>query len=158
MLDLKYLTSGRQPTMKQLDKLRWEGIHGGPNFLTWFSEHINLHLTSYLYVTCIMFNHLTYLFGSQCVLAGNVHVDLCQLSYESITAKSYGRYDVNKFHFCSTIFEASCPLATITNTRVVMRVIDAQGHETKYYKIIKNIMKYNFVRNKNLTIVFFDHD
>jgi gamma-glutamyltranspeptidase len=30
------------------------------------------------------------------VVADNVHADLRQLSYGSITAKSYGRYDVNK--------------------------------------------------------------
>jgi hypothetical protein len=34
MFDLKYLTSSWQPMTKQLDKLRQEGIHGGPNFLT----------------------------------------------------------------------------------------------------------------------------
>jgi hypothetical protein len=39
-----------------------------------------------------------------------------------------------------------------------MRVVDAQGHESKYHGIIKNISKYNFVGNKNLKIVFFDCD
>jgi hypothetical protein len=39
-----------------------------------------------------------------------------------------------------------------------MRVIDAQGHKTKYYRINKNIIKYSFVRNKKLKIVFFDCD
>jgi hypothetical protein len=75
---------------KQLDKLCQEGIQGRPNFLTWFKEHVNPHMTSGLSVTCIMFNHLTYLIGLQCVLAGNVHVDLHQLSYGSVTTKSYG--------------------------------------------------------------------
>jgi hypothetical protein len=69
-----------------------------------------------LSVTCIMFIHLTYLIGPQCVLAGNVHADLGQLSYKSVTAKSYGRYDVNGFCFCSTVFESSRPLAATTNT------------------------------------------
>jgi hypothetical protein len=41
MFDLRYLTSRRQPMVKQLDKLRREGINGGPNFLTWFREHVN---------------------------------------------------------------------------------------------------------------------
>jgi hypothetical protein len=59
MFDSKYLTSGWQPMMKQLDKLRRDGIHGGPNFLTWFKEHVNPRLTSGLSVICIMFNHLT---------------------------------------------------------------------------------------------------
>jgi hypothetical protein len=144
--------------MKQLDKPRWEGIHGRPNFLTWFREHVNPHLTSYIFVACIMFNHLTYLIGLQCMLASNVHADLRQLSYESVTTKSYDRYDVNRFHLHSTIFEASLPLAATTNTRVVTRFVDAQGHESKYYGIIKNIIKYSFAGNKNLKIVFFDCD
>jgi hypothetical protein len=41
MFDLKYLTFGCQSTMKQLDKLRREGIYGEPNLLTWFREHVN---------------------------------------------------------------------------------------------------------------------
>jgi hypothetical protein len=125
MFDSKYLTSDRQPTMKQLDKPRREGIHGVLNFLTWFREHVNPHLISYLSLICIIFNHLTYLIGSQCVLGGNVHADLRQLSYESVTAKSYGQYDVNVFLFRSTIFETSRLLTATTNTRVVMRVVDA---------------------------------
>jgi hypothetical protein len=59
MFDSKYLSSSRQPMMRQLDKLRWEEIYGGPNFLTWFREHVNPELSSDLSVTCIMFNHLT---------------------------------------------------------------------------------------------------
>jgi hypothetical protein len=39
-----------------------------------------------------------------------------------------------------------------------MRAVDAQGHESKYYRIIKNIIEYNFTGNKNLTTVFFDCD
>jgi hypothetical protein len=144
--------------VRQLDKLRREGICGGPNFLTWFREHVNPYLTSDLSVICIMFNHLTYLIGSQYVLASNVHADLRQLSYGSIVAKSYSRYDVNKFCFRSTIFEASRPLAATTNTRVVTRVVDAERHKSKYYGIIKNIIEYNFTRNKNLKTMFFDCD
>jgi hypothetical protein len=105
-----------------------------------------------------MFNHLTYLIGSQCVLADNVHTDLPQLSYGSFIVKSYGQYDINEFHFRSTNFEASHPLAVTTNTCVVTRVIDAEGHESKYYGIIKNIIEYNFARNKNLKTIFFDCD
>jgi hypothetical protein len=52
-----------QLTVRQLDKLCREGIHGGPNFLTWFIEHVNPELSSALSVTCIMFNHLTDLIG-----------------------------------------------------------------------------------------------
>jgi hypothetical protein len=78
------------------------------------------------------------------VLADNVHANLRQLSYESVIAKSYGRYDVNRFHFRSTIFEASHPLAATTNIGVITRAIDAEGHESKYCGIIKNIIEYNF--------------
>jgi hypothetical protein len=154
MFDSKYLTSGWQPTTKQLDKLSQEGIHGGPNFFTWFKEHVNPQLTSGLSVTCIMFNHLTYLIGLQCVLVGNIHVDLRQLSYGSVFAKSYSRYDINGFHFRSIVFEASHPLAATTNTLVVTRVIDVEGHKSKYYRIIKNIIEYNFAGNKNHKTMF----
>jgi hypothetical protein len=109
-------------------------------------------------VTCIIFNHLTYLIDLQCVLADNIHADLWQLSYGSVTAKSYGRYDVNGFHFRSTIFEASRLLAATTNTGVVLRSVDAQGHESKYHGVIKNIIEYNFATNNNLKIVFFNCD
>jgi hypothetical protein len=92
------------------------------------------------------------------MLANNVHADLRQLSYRSIVVKSYGRYDINGFRFRSTIFEASHPLAATTNTGVVTRVVDAYGHESKYYGVIKNIIEYKFARNKNMKIVFFDCD
>jgi hypothetical protein len=91
------------------------------------------------------------------MLVGNVHADLHQLSYGSVTTKSYGRYDVNGFHFHSTIFEASHPLAATTNAGVVMRVTD-EGYETKYYRIIKNIIEYNFAGNKKLKTIFFNCD
>jgi hypothetical protein len=105
-----------------------------------------------------MFNHPTYLIGSKCVLAGNVHADLCQLSYGSVVTKSYGQYDVNGFRFRSIVFEASHPLAATTNIRVLTLAIDAKGHGSNYYGIIKNIIEYNFTRNKNLKTVFFDCD
>jgi hypothetical protein len=56
------------------------------------------------------------------------------------------------------VFEASHPLAATTNTGVVMRPVDAEGHESKYYGIIKNIIEYNFAGNKNLKTIFFDCD
>jgi hypothetical protein len=119
-----------------------------------------------LFVT-LFFNHLTYLSGSQCAsrqcTCGPtstiiLHADLHQLSYESVTAKCYGWYDINGFCFRSPIFEASHPLVTTTNTRVVTRAIDVEGHESKYYEIIKNIIEYNFAGNKNLKTMFFDFD
>jgi hypothetical protein len=36
--------------------------------------------------------------------------------------------------------------------------VDAEGHESKYYRIIKNIIEYNFAGNKNIKIVFFNYD
>jgi hypothetical protein len=88
------------------------------------------------------------------VLAGNIHADLRQLSYESIVAKSYGPYDVNGFRFRSIIFEASRPLAATTNIGVVTRAVDADGHESKYYGVIKNIIEYSFTGDKNMKTVF----
>jgi hypothetical protein len=44
------------------------------------------------------------------------------------------------------------------HAEVVMRVIDAEGHKSKYYGIITNIIEYSFVGNQNLKIVFFDCD
>jgi hypothetical protein len=92
------------------------------------------------------------------VLAGNVHEDLHQLLYGSVVAKSSGRYAVNEFHFCSIVVQAFRLLAATTNTSVITRAIYAEGHESKYYEIIKNIIEYNFAGNKNLKTVFFDCD
>jgi hypothetical protein len=39
-----------------------------------------------------------------------------------------------------------------------MRAIDADGHESKYFGVIKNIIMYSFAGNKNMKIVFFDYD
>jgi hypothetical protein len=65
MFDLRYLTSHRQPMMKQLDKLHREGLNGGPNFLTWFREHVNPNLfLIYILFYNIIFTQLTKLVGS----------------------------------------------------------------------------------------------
>jgi hypothetical protein len=58
MLDLRYLTSRRQPTVKQLDKLCQEGINGVSSFRTCFREHVNSDLI-YILFCFIIFNHLT---------------------------------------------------------------------------------------------------
>jgi hypothetical protein len=39
-----------------------------------------------------------------------------------------------------------------------MSCYEGRGRESKYYSIIKNIIEYNIIRNKNLKIVFFDCD
>jgi hypothetical protein len=49
-------------------------------------------------------------------------------------------------------------VAATTNTGVVTRVVDVEGHVSKYYGIIKNIIECNFTMNKNLKTVFFDCD
>jgi hypothetical protein len=41
---------------------------------------------------------------------------------------------------------------------VVTRVVDEEGHETKYYEIIKNRIEDNFAGNKKLKMGFFDCD
>jgi hypothetical protein len=48
MFNLRYLTSGRQLTAKQIDKLCWEVINGWHNFLTSFREHVNHDIFMYI--------------------------------------------------------------------------------------------------------------
>jgi PII-like signaling protein len=62
------------------------------------------------------------------------------------------------YRFRSIIFEGSHPLAATINTGVVTRVVDEERHVIKYYRIIKNIIEYNFVGNKKLKIVFSNCD
>jgi hypothetical protein len=89
------------------DQIRREGKDGGPNFLCWFRYYVNIN--------------------------DNIHPDLRQLSLGAVTARRYGRYDVNGFHFRSTRFEDDHPLAATTNSRVVTRVVDDEGKVTKFY-------------------------
>jgi hypothetical protein len=88
----------------------------------------------------------------------NVHPDLRQLAYRLVKVRSYVRYDVNGFRFCSTAFEALRPLAATTNNGVVTRAINVEGHETNYYGIINKILEFSFIENKELKVVFFDYD
>jgi hypothetical protein len=74
----------------------------------------------------------------------DVHPELQQLAYESVKVRSYGRYDVNSFQFCSTSFEALRPLVVTTNSGVVTRAIDAEGRETNYYGIINKILESSY--------------
>jgi hypothetical protein len=82
--------------------------------------------------------------------------DLCQLSIGSITTKSYGRYYVNGYHFRSSIFESSHPMAATQNGGVDTRATNMDGHESCYYGTIKNIIEIIFARNKPLALVFFE--
>jgi hypothetical protein len=82
--------------------------------------------------------------------------DLRQLSIGSVTAKSYGRYDVNGYHFRSSIFESSHPMDATQNSGVVTRATDMEEHEVCYYEKIKNIIEITFAGNKPLALVFFE--
>lgn len=86
----------------------------------------------------------------------NLNDDLRQLSIGSVTAKSYGRYDVNGYRFRSSIFESSHPMAATQNSGVVTRATDMEGHEACYYGKIKNIIEITFAGNKPLALVFFE--
>jgi hypothetical protein len=86
----------------------------------------------------------------------DVHPDLRAPAYRLVKVRSYGRYDVNGFQFHSTVFEALHPLAATTNSEVVMRAIDVEGHQTNYYGINNKILEFSFAGNKELKVVFFD--
>ena len=91
----------------------------------------------------------------QCTKTPNIHEDLRQLSYGTVTCRTFGRYDVNGFRFRSDQFEKSRPRAATRNTGVLTRALDALGRETNYYGIIQNILEFNFAGNKPLKLVFF---
>jgi hypothetical protein len=95
------------------------------------------------------------LYYLQCTKTPNIHEDLRQLSYGTMTCRNFGRYDVNDFHFHSDQFEKSRPRAATRNTGVVTRALDALERETNYYGIIQNILEFNFAGNKILKVVFF---
>ena len=40
VFDKLYWKSSQKPTQSQLDKLRQQGINGGPNFVNWFRGHV----------------------------------------------------------------------------------------------------------------------
>jgi hypothetical protein len=88
----------------------------------------------------------------------DVHPDLRQLAYRLVKVRSYGHYDVNGFRFRSTAFEALHPLPATTNSGVVTRAIDAEGHKTNYYGIINKILEFSFAGNTELKVAFFDCD
>jgi hypothetical protein len=90
-----------------------------------------------LYIICSAQRLLTY-----------IHEDLRQLSYGTVTCRTFGRYDVNGFRFRSDQFEKSRPRVATRNTGVLTRALDALGRETNYYGIIQNIPEFNFAGNK----------
>jgi hypothetical protein len=138
--------------------MRWGGINGGAKFLSWFQSHVTFFVIFSVGLGVYIQNILITSYLRQCVEYADVHEDLRLLSYGLVKFRSYGRYDINGFQFRSTQFEAFRPVAATTNTRVVMRAIDAQGWETNYYRIINNILEFNFAENKELKVIFFDCD
>jgi hypothetical protein len=88
----------------------------------------------------------------------NVSNDLRQLSLCQVKALEYGRYDINGYHFQMVKLEASHPLATTRNSRVVANGEDASGLATDYYGILKKINEYTFGGAKELKVVFFECD
>jgi hypothetical protein len=108
------------------DQIRREGKDGGPNFLCWFRDYVDIN--------------------------GTIHPDLRQLSLGAVTARRYGRYDVNGFRFRSTRFEDDHPLAAMTNSGVVTRVIDDEGKVTNYYGVVNDILEYKFFGDKQLKV------
>jgi hypothetical protein len=75
----------------------------------------------------VVFLTLYYL---QCTKTSNIHEDLRQLSYGTVTCRTFGRYDVNGFYFRSDLFEKYHPHAATRNSGVVTRALDALGRET----------------------------
>jgi hypothetical protein len=64
----------------------------------------------------------------------SVHDDLRQLSHGSTTTKSYGCYDINRFRFRSTKFEAKNPQAATTN--IVTTTSASDGSLTEHFGVI----------------------
>jgi hypothetical protein len=114
------------------DQIRREEKDGGPNFLCWFRDYVDINY--------------------------NIHPNLRQLSLGAVTIIHYGRYDVNGFRFRSTRFEDAHPLAATTNSRVVTRVVDDEGKVTNYYGVINDILEYKFFGDEQLKVVVFDCD
>jgi hypothetical protein len=65
-------------------------------------------------------------------------------THDQVKALEYSRYDINEYHFWTEKLEASHPLATTTNSGVVISEKDATRHVTDYYDILQNIFEYTF--------------
>jgi hypothetical protein len=84
----------------------------------------------------------------------NLNDDLRQLSIGSVTAKSYGRYDVNGYRFCSSIFESSHPMAATQKVESLLG--QPTWKDTKPAIMEKSkIIEITFAGNKPLALVFF---
>jgi hypothetical protein len=58
-----------------------------------------------------------------------------------VKALKYGRYDINEYRFQMAKFEASCPLAATTNSRVVANGEDASELAADYYDVLQKILE-----------------
>lgn len=88
----------------------------------------------------------------QCIGHGDVHEDLRQLSYGSVTAKKFNRYDVNGFRFRTARFEAARPRAATCNSGVVTKAFDSREQIINYYGVLQNIIEYTFGGSKELRV------
>jgi hypothetical protein len=70
-------------------------------------NHLVIFSSSYVQTSCDI--HVQTLYPFECTKVADIHDDLRQLSYGSVTVRSYGRYDVNSFRFRLAPFEAAHP-------------------------------------------------
>jgi hypothetical protein len=66
----------------------------------------------------------------------NISNDLRQLAHDQVKALEYSCYDINEYHFWTAKLEASRPLSTTINSRVLTSGEDVSGHVTDYYDVI----------------------
>jgi hypothetical protein len=76
------------------------------------------------------------------------------MSYTIVKVRSYDRYDIKGFHFCSTKFECTRPFAATKNTGVICRAVDDRGREMNYYGVINDILEYDFTGTRILRWCF----
>jgi hypothetical protein len=89
--------------------------------------------------------HVQTSYPFKCTKVANIHDDLRQLSYGSVTVSGYDRYDVNGFRFRPVPFEVARPPEVTINLGVMTRAINEQGQEINYYGIIQQILEFSFV-------------
>ncbi|WVZ97968.1 hypothetical protein U9M48_043463 [Paspalum notatum var. saurae] len=119
------------PTHTQLENMQRDGFKGGPNFVQWWRRY---------------------------AFANKVHDDLKQLTHMYVTARNYGRYDVNGYHFRTAKLEKSRPLAATVNSGVMTSAYDDSDNIVNYYGVLQNIVELVFGDPKELKVVFFECD
>ena len=75
-----------------------------------------------------------------------------------MTAKNYGRYDVNGYRFRTAKLEKSRPLAATVNSGVMTSAYDDNDNIIHYYGVLQNIVELVFSGPKELKVVFFECD